>query len=129
MTQDLSAGERFARSFLAKDWSKVAEVLDPEIDFRGLTPGQPWQASSARGLIDDVLSQWLGPDDDVHEIVDVSTDNVLSRGRVAYRFRIRSGGDDYVCEQTAYFDQDGDRIKKLRILCTGFIPMSEASVS
>jgi len=109
MTQDLSAGERFARSFLAKDWSKVAEVLDPEIDFRGLTPGQPWQASSAQGLIDDVLSQWLGPDDDVHEIVDVGTDNV--------------------CEQTAYFDQDGDRIKKLRILCTGLIPMSEASVS
>jgi hypothetical protein len=129
MAQDLSAGERFARAFLAKDWNKVAEVLDPEVDFRGLTPGRPWEASSASGLIDEVLTQWLEPGDTVYEILAITTDRVLRRGRVAYRFRVKSGGDDYVCEQTAYFDQQGDRIEKLRILCTGFLPASEAATA
>jgi hypothetical protein len=122
MTQDLSAGERFARAFLAKDWHEVAEVLDPDIDFRGLTPGRPWEASCASDLIDDVLTQWLEPGDTVSEILGITSDHVLRRGRIAYRFRVKSGQDDYVCEQTAYFDQQGDRIKTLRILCSGFLP-------
>jgi hypothetical protein len=129
MAQDLSAGERFARSFLAKDWSTLEEVLHPQVDFRGLTPGRPWEASTARELIDDVLRQWLEPGDEVYETLGITTDHVLRRGRVAYRFRLRSGGDDYVCEQTAYFDQQGDRIKKLRILCSGFLPASDAEIA
>jgi hypothetical protein len=129
MTQDLSAGERFARSLLAKDWDRVAEVLDPQVDFRGLTPGRPWEATSANEVIEDVLSQWLGPGDDVYEVLDITTDHVLRKGRVAYRFRVRSGGDDFVCEQTAYFDQRDDRITKLRILCSGFLPAGDAEVA
>jgi len=45
-----------------------------------------------------------------------------NRQRVVYRFRVRNPGGDYVCEQTAYYDTDEDRITKLRILCSGFVP-------
>lgn len=124
MGQDLSAGEQFARALLAKDWDGVEDVVDPQVDFRGLTPSRPWEASTARSLVDDVLRQWLEPGDDVYEVLGISTEEVLGRGRVVYRFRVSSGGQDYVCEQTAYFDQDEDRIKKLRILCSGFLPSS-----
>ncbi len=126
---DLSAGERFARSLLAKDWSTVSDVLDPQIDFRGLTPSRPWEASTSQDLIDDVLAQWLGPDDEVYEILHITSDHVLRRERVAYRFRVKSGDGDYVCEQTAYFDHDGARITKLRILCSGFLPTADAEVA
>jgi hypothetical protein len=60
-----NVGERLAAALLAKDWDGVAAVLDPAIDFRGLTPGRPWEAN---------------------------------------------------------YDADGDKITKLRILCTGFLP-------
>lgn len=29
---------------------------------------------------------------------------------------------DYVCEQTAYYDIDAEKIVKLRVPCTGFLP-------
>jgi hypothetical protein len=38
LTTETTAGERFARAFLAKDWDGVATLLDPQVDFRGLTP-------------------------------------------------------------------------------------------
>jgi hypothetical protein len=49
---------------LAKDWDAVSDALDPDVDFRWLTPGQPWEANSARQLIVDVLALWLEPTDD-----------------------------------------------------------------
>jgi hypothetical protein len=43
--------------------------LDPAIDFRGLTPGRAWEASDARGVIDDILCQWFEDRDDLEEIL------------------------------------------------------------
>ena len=115
-------GERFAAALLAKDWDGVTAVLDPAIDFRGLTPGQPWEAKTADDLVQQVFSRWFEPSDDIYEVLDISTGQVLNRHRVVYRFRVRNPDGDYVCEQTAYYDADPDTITKLRILCTGFLP-------
>jgi hypothetical protein len=117
-----NVGERFAAALLAKDWDGVTAVLDPAIDFRGLTPGQPWEAKTPDDLVQQVFSRWFEPSDDIYEVLDISTGQVLNRHRVVYRFRIRNPGGDYVCEQTAYYDADADTITKLRILCTGFLP-------
>lgn len=117
-----SLGEQFAGALLAKDWKGVITVLDPEVDFRGLTPGRPWEARTAGDLVDQVLSQWFEPSDEIYEVLDVSTGQVVDRDRVVYRFRIRNQGGDYVCEQTAYYDATAGRITKLRVLCTGFLP-------
>jgi hypothetical protein len=38
-------GEQFARALAAKDFGRVAELLDPEVDFRGMTPRRFWEAS------------------------------------------------------------------------------------
>jgi hypothetical protein len=102
------------------------EVVVPEVDFRGLTPGRPWEASTSKELVQDVLSQWFESGDDIYEILSITTDEVQERGRVVYRFRVESGGQHYVCEQTAYFDQAESRIGKLRILCSGFLPTSNS---
>ena len=125
LTTETTAGERFARAFLAKDWDGVATLLDPQVDFRGLTPGRAWEASTAEDLIQQVLSKWIEPSDDVHEVIDVATDRIADRWRVAYRFRVRNPGGDFVCEQTAYYDTDGERIIKLRVLCSGFLPAAD----
>lgn len=117
-----NVGERFDAALLAKDWDGVTAVLDPAIDFRGLTPGQPWEATTADDLVQQVFSRWFEPSDDIYEVLDISAGQVVNRHRVVYRFRVRNPDGDYVGEQTAYYDADADTITKLRILCTGFLP-------
>jgi hypothetical protein len=60
MTKEL--GERFARALAAKDRDALLSVLAPSIDFRGLTPNEPWEANSAQSLVDDILlGSWFEP--------------------------------------------------------------------
>jgi hypothetical protein len=127
-SSDVSVGERFARAVLAKDWGLVEGVVDPEIDFRALTPGRPWEATAQKGLIEEVFQQWFGPSVDIYEILAISTDRVVGRNRVVYPFRARKPDGDYVCEQTAYYDKAKGRITNLRILCTGFLPSTDDRV-
>lgn len=124
---EASVGERFVDALLAKDWRRVETVVDPEVDFRALTPGRPWEATGSTALVKEVFEHWFEPTDEIYEILDVSTDRVVDRHRVVYRFRIRNPGGDYVCEQTAYFDEVDNRITKLRILCSGFLPSAMRS--
>ncbi|MDQ6850163.1 MAG: hypothetical protein M3070_09380 [Actinomycetota bacterium] len=100
----------------------MAAVLDDHIDFRGLTPGRQWEATDVGAVIDGVLKQWFEPSDEVYEILAVNCDRVVDRERVVYRARLRNGGGDFVCEQTAYYDTANGRITTLRILCSGFLP-------
>jgi hypothetical protein len=118
---DVAVGERFVQALLAKDWTRVGSSVDPKIDFRALTPGMPWEATTRKELIEEVFQQWFGPSDEIYEILAISTDRVVGRNRAVYRFRLRNPDGNYVCEQTAYYDQAEGRITNLRILCTGFM--------
>ncbi|MGB9378013.1 MAG: hypothetical protein WCB04_10930 [Mycobacteriales bacterium] len=124
-----TVGELFAYALAAKDSRRVRSLLSDELDFQGLTPGRHWAAATAREAVDDImLRHWFGPGDDVHEIRSVSVGQVADRERVAYRFGIRRGGQEYVLEQQAYYDSDGERITWIRILCSGYRP-AESSVA
>jgi hypothetical protein len=41
-------GEQFAEALAAKDFERAGDLLDPEVDFRALTPSRAWEASGAR---------------------------------------------------------------------------------
>ena len=94
-------GREFARAFADKDFDRVAEVVAPGIDFRGLTPSRAWEASSADQLIADVLTSWLEDSDHVDELLD---------------------DGPFVFEQHAYFTEADGRIDWMRVLCSGFRP-------
>jgi len=119
---EASVGERFVDALLAKDWRRVESLVAPQVDFRALTPGRPWEAAASKNLVEEVFQQWFEPTDEIYEVLDISTDRIVDRQRVVYRFRVRNQDGDYVCEQTAYFDEVDNRITKLRILCSGFLP-------
>ncbi len=119
---EASVGESFVHALLAKDWTRVDSTIDPEIDFRALTPRRAWEATTRKDLVEGVFEQWFGPSVDIHDIVEITTDRVGGRNRVVYRFRVRNPDGDQVCEQTAYYDVAKGRITNLRILCTGFMP-------
>ena len=122
-TTATGVGGAFAEALLSKEWGHLESLLSSEVDFRGLTPRKQWEASTPKDLIDTVFSQWFGPTVDICEIIDIATDRIVDRHRVVYRFRVHGDEDDYVCEQTAYFDEADGKIVTLRILCTGFLPV------
>jgi hypothetical protein len=118
-------GMRFATALLARDWAGVKAVLDPAVDFRAVTPNQFWEAETADDAVERAFSQWYESPDDAYEVLDIAIGRVAGRHRAVYSYRLRDAKGEYVAEQTAYFDTDAgeDRITKLRILCTGPVPI------
>lgn len=45
-------GAESARALAAKNSSRLLELLDPEVDFRGLTPSRSWEAGDRDGRIE-----------------------------------------------------------------------------
>jgi hypothetical protein len=121
-------GEAFARAIAAKDRNALLDLLDPRLEFRGMTPGRTWEADEPSTVVDDILlGSWFEPTDVIDALEAVDSSTVGDRHRVTYRLRIHSD-EHYICEQTAYFDLAGDRIGWLRILCSGFQPDRRAAV-
>jgi hypothetical protein len=114
-------GKRFAEAIAAKDSGALLEVLDPDVDFRGLTPGRFWEATSATMLVDDfVLGKWFEPSDHIDALEEVQSGSVAGRDRVSYLLRITNDDGTFLVEQQAYYDVENDRITWLRVLCSGF---------
>jgi hypothetical protein len=118
-----TAGAEFARAFADKDFDRIRDLLNPEIDFAGLTPSRHWQASSPDDLIGSVLQVWLDDTDDVQELEHVETDVVGGRERVGYRFTVHNPKGRFVVEQQAYLDAPDGRIAWMRVVCSGFRPL------
>ena len=118
-----TVGESFVAALAAKDPGALRAVLAPDLDFRALTPGRFWEASSADAVVDDVvLGHWFEPSDHITHVVRVETGTVAHRHRVSYRLAVTNDDGDHVVEQQAYYETDGTRITWLRIMCAGFLP-------
>jgi hypothetical protein len=97
-------GERFAQALAKKDMAGLLDVLDSEVDFRGLTPGRFWEASSAKALVDDVLlGAWFEADDHIESLEDVQLGSVADRDRVSYLLRVSNPDGLFLVEQQTYF--------------------------
>jgi hypothetical protein len=117
-------GRDFAAALAAKDFERVRALLDPAVDFRGLTPRRSWEASSAAEVVGGVLTKWFEESDHVDELLDVEVGAFADRERIAYSFRGHNEDGPFLVEQQAYFTEKDGRIDWLRILCSGFRPPS-----
>jgi hypothetical protein len=124
MASETSAGAAFAHALAAKDFARLRELLDPDVDFRGLTPSRPWEASSADVVIADILQRWFEPEDEVEAVESIETGAFADRERVGYRFRVSNPSGRFVVEQQAYLTQVEGRIAWMRIVCSGFRPVA-----
>jgi hypothetical protein len=119
-------GERFAQALAKKDQQGLLDVFDPEIDFRGLTPGRFWEATSATAVVDDIiLGAWFEADDHIDSLEDVQLGAVADRDRVSYLLRVSNPDGVHLVEQQAYFGVENGRINWLRILCSGYRPIGD----
>lgn len=113
---------KFAEALGRKDFDAVMALLDPSIDFRGLTPGRAWEATDADAVVDGILRQWFEETDELEEIVSIEADSFADRQRVSYRFRGHNADGSFVVEQQAYYTESDGRINYMRVLCSGFRP-------
>jgi hypothetical protein len=116
-------GRAFLDAIVAKDRDRLASTLDPEIDFRGLTPSRDWRATTPDEVLEIVLGNWFEPGDHVLEVLEVRTEPVADRHHLAYRLRVENGDGEFLVEQQAYFDAPDRRITRMSVVCSGFRPL------
>ena len=125
---DIPLGERFARAIAAKDAPALLRLLDPQIDFRAMTPGRTWEAASPAQLVDEViLGKWFEPADRIDAIEAIENGEVADRESVRYRFRVTNNDGAFLVEQQAYLGVAEDRIAFLRVMCSGFRPIDKTA--
>jgi hypothetical protein len=117
----VSVGADFAKAIAVKDFEQVGSLLDPELDFRAMTPRRSWEAASPSELVD-VLRAWFAETDHIDELVEFEEGSFADRGRMSYSFRGHNDDGPYVVEQQAYFTEKDGRIDWLRVMCSGFRP-------
>lgn len=122
MTETLAAG--LAGAVAAKDWEGLQELLHPEVDFRGMTPGRVWEADGPDGVVA-TFASWFDDDDVVEGIEALQTDAFADRERVGYRVRVRNKDGLHLAEQQAYLTEREGRIGWLRVLCAGYRPVND----
>ena len=118
----LGLGRMFAEALAAKDFERIAELLDPEVDFQGLTPRRTWQAVGPAQTVDEILTTWLEESDHVDELVSVETGTFADRSTLSYVLRGHNEDGPFTFEQQAYFTERDGRIDWMRVLCSGFRP-------
>jgi hypothetical protein len=126
MPEPATLGAEFARALAAKDFSRVLDLMHPEIDFRGLTPSRGWEASDADTVISGVLRQWFEESDEIEALERLESDAFADRERVGYRFSVRNPDGRFLVEQQAYLSARDGRIGWMRVLCSGFRPASSS---
>lgn len=115
-------GAEFARALAAKDADRIRTLLDPAVDFRGLTPNRSWEASGPEALIYVLLGEWFEDTDQIEALESLECDGFADRERIGYRFRVRNPDGEHLVEQQAYIEACGGRIVWMRVLCSGFRP-------
>jgi len=120
--EESTVGREFAEALARKDGDRVIELLDPEVDFRGLTPRRAWEAASAQAFVAEVLPRWFEDSDHVDELTHFDAGGFADRNSITYGFRGHNDDGPFVVEQQAYFTERDGRIDWIRVLCSGFRP-------
>jgi hypothetical protein len=122
MTETLATA--FAQAVAAKNLGGIRDLLHPEIDFRGMTPGRVWDAAGPGDVLA-ALGTWFDDDDVIEDVESLETDTFADRERVGYRFRIRNKDGLHLVEQQAYLSERDGHIGWLRIMCAGYRPVTD----
>lgn len=115
-----TVAERFVHALAQRDRAELLELLAPDVDFRGMTPGRFWEATEAEDLVDRVLFTWFEEQDVVRQVLALDRDWMADREHVSYRFSVDTPDGRHLVEQQAYLSVDDGRIAWLRIMCSGF---------
>ena len=117
----------FVDAIVARDVASAVALLHPKIDFRAMTPNRVWEADDPPG-VEAILRAWLeDPDEEVHRIEATEPSSIVDRVRVGWLVRISDADGPHVFEQQAYVRERDAQIDWMRVMCSGWIPLSAPS--
>jgi SAM-dependent methyltransferase len=120
MSADTSTGVRFAQALVAKDFERVATLLDPEVNFRALTPNRSWQARGREEVISEVLEPWFEHEIELEGLSELHVEQLSTCQRVAYRLHGHDPDGPFLIDHHAYLEERSGLISQMRLLCSGF---------
>jgi hypothetical protein len=117
-------GKRFAEALAARDADALADVLDPQVDFRGVTPSRSWEAQDRDGALEILLGSWIEASDRI-ENLNVEDDTFMDRERLRYSMQGSNEDGPFAVEQQAYLTEREGKIDWIRVVCSGFRPLAQ----
>lgn len=118
-------GTAFARALAAKDKDRLLGLMQPDIQFKAMTPRRTWEADDRDQVISVLLDNWFEDSDEIDSIERIDTDAFADRRRVGYRFNINNSDGRFVVEQQAYLSERDGQIDWMRVVCSGFRPLGD----
>jgi hypothetical protein len=124
MPETTQLGAEFARALAVKDFRRIRDLMQPDIDFRGMTPRRNWEATDADTVVSGVLQQWFEDSDEIEALEQLESDSFADRERVGYRFSVRNPEGHFLVEQQAYLSVRDGRIGWMRVMCSRYRPIT-----
>jgi hypothetical protein len=114
-------------AIVAQDIDRAVALFHAEVDFRAMTPNRVWEAEG-RGGVEAVLREWFeDPDEEVGEIEATEPVSIEDTIRVGWLVRISDADGPHIFEQQAYVRERAGQIDWMRVMCSGWIPLTESS--
>jgi hypothetical protein len=119
------AGKTLIAALAARDFSRLADSLTPDVRMRALIPPGVVELSGAEAATAKFAS-WFGDAEEL-ELILSGSDAFADRLHVFYRLRVTKPGNvPKLVEQHLLCAFDGHRIDGLDLVCTGFRPDEES---
>src|SRR5262245_31278603 len=119
----------FVDAIVVKDRDALTSVLDPGVDFRGLTPNFEWRGTTPDEVAEIVFGSWFEPTDHVREVESVTVEPIADRHHLHYRFTVENDEGMHVVEQHGFLDAADGHITHMSMMCSGFRPLEAEPAS
>jgi hypothetical protein len=126
-TIEAGVASAFVDAIVARDVTRAVALLHPEIDFRAMTPNRVWEAPDP-AAVEAVLRTWFeDPDEDVGGIEATEPVSLQDTVRVGWLVHISDADGPHIFEQQAYVRERDGQVGWMRVMCSGWIPLGQAS--
>jgi hypothetical protein len=126
-TAESGLASALVEAIVAQNVTRAVALLHPDVSFRAMTPNRFWEAEGAAG-VEAIFRQWFeDPDEEVHGIEATEPVSIVETMRVGWLVRISDADGPHVFEQQAYVRERDGQIDWMRVMCSGWIPLTEPS--
>lgn len=116
------------RAIVGRDDPELRSLFSDDVWLRAMLVRQTIEAHGHDAVVD-VFEGWFGNAHEV-QVLHASTHVVGTRHRLTYRLRLRPGWAPdvwHVIEQTGYARVEGGHVRRVDIVCTGFVPEADVA--
>jgi hypothetical protein len=90
MQEPTTLGADFAAALAAKDSGRMLDLMHPEIDFRGMTPSNFWEAGDPEAVVSVLLRKWFEESDEIEALEHLERKSSTARDQAPRRSGSRS---------------------------------------